>query len=138
MLAQNFMAAEVLGLNEMQHRALVLTLNALERGELKFVDINPYVGNSVKRGKFTGKFNMGIWNCGSVCCIAGAAELLGNLDLCELDVVANETENLHKLFYPLLTKVPRRKITVAQAAQALRSYLTCGEPRWDEAVASQS
>lgn len=131
MLAQNFKTPAELGLTEAQHRALVLTLNALERGELTHVIVekNQY-GGFVTNPKFTGHFNMRRWNyesdCGTVCCIGGTAEILGGLAQYELDQLSNRNLQLSRLFYPN----GNWDATPAKAAKTLRGYLTTGVTDW--------
>lgn len=132
MLQQNFQTPEALGLTAPQHRALVLTLNALERGELRHAPID-----GVQRydsANYTGHFNMEIWNsaedCGTVGCIGGTAELLGSLNSYSLADCAAVNGNLRGLLYPNIDGKLWEFITVDQAATALRSYLTTGIADW--------
>lgn len=139
MLQQNFMSPEALGLTASQHRALVLTLNALERGELTHT---PKPMESAGTGEYSGLFNMASWNisseCGTVCCIAGTAELLGNLPVNSLERAIDDprSSELFNLFYavdessgaPIYLLL--EAIKPAQAAKALRGYLTSGVADW--------
>lgn len=126
MLAQNFMSAKDLGLDEAQKEALVTVLGMMERGEIKHkesIKIN-YLSGQV----FSGQFNMRHWNitdeCGTVCCIGGTAELVGDVKL--LETVASNDR-----LYNLCFGVPDMEaVTVEQAARALRNYLTTGRPKW--------
>lgn len=65
-------------------------------------------------------------DCGTVACIGGTAEMVGDVSF------SKYTLELMKLFFPnrwlLLTM---STITVEQAAQALRNYLTTGTPDWE-------
>lgn len=135
MLAQNFKTAADLGIKERQHAALRLTLNALEREELKHA---PAAIFHDPTSPFTGHFNMNCWHassqCGTVCCIGGTAELLGGLKVNSLTITASGNSALHRLFYPLGHKGWDR-ITPSQAASALRSFLTTGDANWAEALA---
>lgn len=132
MLQQNFQTPEALGLTAPQHRALVLTLNALEREELRHVPIDRVLrGNSTD---YTGHFNMSAWNsteeCGTVGCIGGTAELLGSLTAHSLIYCAAANRTFRDLLYPKIGEKLWSDITVDQAATALRSYLTTGIADW--------
>lgn len=124
MLAQNLKTPADLGITDAEFDALAKVLGMLERGELTHTDKRaPTVPNG---------FNMGVvktkTDCGTVCCIYGWA-----CTLCDW-----HTSISHDLFTvfcpPNIGKYSA--ITPAQAAIALRSYLTHGDPRWDEALAS--
>lgn len=136
MLAQNFKSAADLSLTEPQVSALQKTLVLLETGKLRHVpaadiqdDLSPH------DAIFGGGFNMDRWlgshPCGTVGCIGGTAELIGKV---KFNVWASD--NLYKLFHPDWKVTGSwTGITPAQAATALRSYLTTGDARWDLAVA---
>jgi hypothetical protein len=141
MLAQNFMTPTDLGLNDRQFDSLVKVLKLLEVGLLKHVS-SPryrYPGNtldeinSLPDPSFDGLFNMASWmcdsECGTVACIGGTACLLAGDPLLFVDSFSTD-----KLFYPPYGS-QISKITTKQAACALRSYLTTGDPKWEEAVA---
>jgi len=142
MLAQNFMIAADLRITEPQKRALIKTLVLLETGKLQHV--HPDATFSEPRG-FTGHFNMSWWDlhsgCGTICCIGGTAELIGELKPNELDIATIGNSKLRNLFYPGVDKkdqifVAMQNITPTQAAVALRSYLTTGDAQWNLAVSS--
>lgn len=130
MLAQNFKTATDLMLSEKEKGALVLVLGMLERGELRHV--SPNNSRPMAGCEFTGHFNMSNWqdqaDCGTVCCIGGAAELLGKVDF-------NFSNNrpLEMLFWADYQH-KLSDITVEQAARALRSYLTTGAANWADAL----
>jgi hypothetical protein len=134
MLAQSFKSAADLGITEPQFDALRKTLVLLETGKLRHV---PAPDNYQWSGTdFSFKFNMGSWRrdaaggeCGTVCCIGGTAELVGNVDF------SDRAGALDDLFYAKDCPINLTAITPAQAATALRSYLTTGDARWDLAVA---
>jgi hypothetical protein len=134
MLMANFKSAADLGITEPQFDALRKTLVLLETGKLRHAPAD----NLGSRSKiFTGHFNMNSWSytsdCGTVACIGGTAELIG-------DVSFRGSPNLalSELFYPFNMnqdgKHPFSQITIPQAATALRSYLNTGDARWDLAV----
>ena len=125
MLAQNFRSADDLEITGRQHDALRKTLVLLETGKLTHVA----PGHArADRGCFTGHFNMREWNStgesGTICCIGGTAELIGNVKFDPERL----PEGLDELFFPNMARV--EEITTSQAASALRSYLTSGAPGW--------
>lgn len=128
MLAQNFKTAADLELEEEDHRALVAALGVFERGEVSHADSGLPCNKPRKPNK---QFNMSLWHSrneyGTVCCIGGTAELLGGKNL----HLYGSGHRIDKLFFPPLN-IPWEKITVEQAACALRNYLTIGEPMWSE------
>ncbi len=135
MLAQNFKTATDLGISEAQVAALQKVLVLLETGKLTHT---PADGNNYeiyRDAPFTGHFNMAAWrqetDCGTVCCIGGTAEAISGIPFCD---DYEESEELCDLFHP--PRFRDGKITTAQAAIALRSYLTTGDSRWDLATAS--
>ena len=143
MLAQNFKTASYLEITEKQKEALIKTLVLFETNKLTHKserrstidwqeDLDPV---------FTGNFNMRFWGveipeCGTVACIGGTAEIIGDVSFC--DWLSND--GLRQLFCPggdedePMTVLHKRlnNITVQQAAIALRNYLTTGEPNWGE------
>lgn len=136
MLAPSFKTAAELGLTDKQHKALHDTLDLMEAGEIEHVSEfggPPY--------EWTGhRFNMGLWfcpadsSCGSVGCIGGTAEFLAQ-DNNLFDGIECADPSLYALFYPGANVVYNyNAITVAQAAHALRNYLTIGEPCWDQCL----
>lgn len=135
MLAQNFKTASALRITDAEFDALVRVLGALERGELIHV---PDRHETLPFPKGQSSFNMNLWNapsnedCGTVHCIGGWAEQFGGITWGLPRPIA-----LTALFYPpLKAKVGYDDITTAQAAIALRNYLTHGEPRWEEALSA--
>lgn len=143
MLAQSFKSADELGITEPQRDALRKTLVLLETGKLRHVPIYDDDGDLIdqmgrfvplKARKFSYDFNMADWShphsCGTVCCIGGTAEFVGGLEPLSFDRGAPAA--LQNLFYP--ENIRLSVITPAQAATALRSYLTTGNANWAEAV----
>lgn len=138
MLAQSFQSAADLGITEPQRDALMKTLVLLETGKLTYayMDINEF--DSTIHPKFDGLFNMGTWvtfshKCGTIACIGGTAELIGNVSFGEASH-GNLPTKLRQLFYATGAAGSWRDITPAQAATALRSYLATGDAKWHEAV----
>lgn len=136
MLAQNFKSHVDLGITEPQFDALRKTLVLLETGKLKH---QPMPDRYAWRAeKFSGLFNMGGWrreaHCGTIACIGGTAEIIGDVTF-----NMNKPYSLNNLFYPNMNNegvlFDYHAITPAQAARALRSYLTTGDAKWSEAVA---
>jgi hypothetical protein len=133
MLAQSFKSAEELGISEKQQEALCKVLVLLETDRLRHVPASE-IHNVFRPYEYAGLFNMHYSyaesDCGTVACIRGTAELISGVrfEVWELP------DALHDLFYewgPCRTLDP----STAQAATALRNYLTMGHPRWDLAVA---
>lgn len=139
MLVQNIRTAKELGITELQHKSLCLTLSYLETGKVKYFDYDEEMTSDLPSEKynFSGLFNMSVWkantDCGTVGCIAGTAEMLGGCRFNMLNGV--DKPDLELLFYP--HHISHRywdEITVEYAARALRNYLTYGHPKWDEIV----
>lgn len=130
MLAQSFKTADELDISQPQLEALQKTLVLLETGKLTYVQPSDtslsYLGpNPV----FTGHFNMEFWantiaECGTVACIGGTAEMIGQVSF------DGYGPALDRLFYPHGCNYSN--ITIDQAARALRNYLTTGEASWAE------
>lgn len=135
MLAQNFKTAEDLGLTDAQKDALIKTLVLFETGKIEHREVTSRISSMDENPTFCGYFNMQHWQaahpCGTVACIGGTAELIGNVRFC------NESKGLFALFHPycIIAKMSWEDITTTQAAIALRSYLSTGDARWDLAIA---
>ncbi len=116
MLAQNFKTPADLKVTDAEFDAFLKTLGLLEREE--------------------GKLDMARLPCGAdsecqtPCCIAGwAGRFLGkSIDL------NHRTTALQELFFMRSVGGYWQGVTTSQGAIALRSYLTHGEPRWNEAL----
>jgi hypothetical protein len=137
MLAQNFMKSADLDLTDEQFEALCKTLVLLETEKLRHV---PVVKDFVDGNyAFSGRFNMCNWAghhpCGTVACIGGTAELIGNVSFGYHLALKRTNLRLYRLFFPPMKSSMWSSITPQQAATALRSYLTTGNPHWDLAVA---
>lgn len=121
MLAQNFKTAAELSITEDQSLSLRSLLGRMERGE-------------IPSNRFDMK-NVGDPECGTAGCLLGWARGKHGKYPWEdgLDTaVAND--GLWELFMP--TQYGGAfDASVTQAAAALRSYLTTGEPNWAEALA---
>lgn len=150
MLAQNFMTAEALGITEKQRDALIKTLALMDSGKLSHTTsygaYHPQEREFPGSRAFTGHFNMSEWgyrfDCGTVACIGGTAELLAGERLFSPMTMITLTRThlppfLQDLFYPAIGVLCDSwdEITVEQAAMALRSYLTVGHPHWELALA---
>lgn len=130
MLAQSFMAAVDLKITEAQRDALIKTLVLMETGKLQYVEVTGKIGSFRKTRKFTGHFNMRSWRdeikgCGTVACIGGTAEMIGNVDFDHIP------DGLYQLFFTMYRRNGDgviQDITVEQASRALRNYLTTGKP----------
>lgn len=131
MLAQNFKTPVDLEMDEKDFIAHVQFLGILERGEIIYQD--------AWRPKGKG-FNMSLAfaNCGTIGCIYGWTQ---NMQGKKIDQIPDSIPAArHELYCPFQTfddvHERRNAVTLAQAAIALRNYLTSGEPRWDEALAA--
>lgn len=142
MLAQSFKSADQLGITEPQKSALMKTLVLLETGKLTHVtgDLNV---KSVHSELYTGHFSIRAWaadtDCGTVRCIGGTAEAVGHVKFDNWShggahFPEHPRHRLYNLFSPPLPTSAWGAITDAQAAAALRSYLTTGNAKWHEAV----
>ncbi len=145
MLAQSFKTAEELRITPKQFDALAKTLVLMETGKLVHVDDDEIHSSEnnynlpIEVCRFTGHFNMNLWrskdDCGTVCCIGGTAELIGNVIFAPEYLLPAE---LKTLFYPNDgmndNGIHYNDITVEQAATALRSYLTTGKANWESAI----
>ena len=141
MLAQNFLSAEVLRVCDDTYQALIQVLGMLERQELKYTVVDPSAAAMVVkhygRGVEPGLFNMAVWaateehGCGTVLCIGGAVEALMRKPIPDFHLHGA----LQALFMAHYARVQLRDITVAQAAAALRNFLTTGDSKWDQVTA---
>lgn len=129
MLAQNFKTPIELKITDAEFDALYKVLGMLERGEVDHTDARtPTIPNG---------FNMAVvrrsHRCGTAACIFGWARTVNPM------MTGTGTPGLFELFTAINFKVHHQldleKVTVSQAAIALRNYLTHGEPRWAEAIA---
>jgi len=99
----------------------------------------------------TGKFNMNTkcnaLDCGTVACIGGWVYLAMQkiaiyaktpspvilAKACDY-VGSHKSPELHGLYYPYQVKKDWGTITSAEAAQAIRNFLTSGDPQWASIV----
>jgi len=126
-LAQNFKSAEELGLAEVEVEALVTVLRMLERGDIA-----------------REQFHMGQFRheCKTPACICGWAHHISRgrafselASACGPIILHRRASSaLNDLFRLTQARGSGGEITPAQAAVALRNYLTHGEPRWAEAL----
>lgn len=134
-----FLPPVALDLSPEQHAALVKVLRLMENGAL--MHVNPGIGLITGGYGFglTRHFNMSRWrdgfifkdgSCGTVACIGGTAEMVGNVSF--QDVIPPALDRLFFVDYD--GRGSMGKITVAQALQALRNYLTTGEPEWKQVL----
>ncbi len=129
MLANYFKTAIDLQITSAEHDALVKVLGMLEREEFTYGD--------AATGPKT--FNMNIIfsesRCGTVACIGGWAAILMGRDPNDYMQGGHRgrfPKELIELFWP---GESGRFATLSQAAIAMRSYLTTGQPNWDDALA---
>ena len=122
MLAQNFKTPADLQIDPRAFEALLTVLRMLERGEL----LHHTEG---------GQFDLATWHCGTVGCIGGWADQIAGSCLIATNN-RGKNEQLSELVNPrAISHGDYSRVTPAQAAIALRNYLTFGEPRWAEAMA---
>lgn len=138
MLAQSFKSAADLDITEPQRSALMKTLMLLETGKLQYRQVSEESDDS-DEPTFCENFNMRFWRvkhpCGTIACIGGTAELIGDVTFGD----RMRKPGLAQLFWPWpMNNEQIAAITPAQAATALRSYLTIGDARWDLAVAEEA
>jgi hypothetical protein len=126
MLAQNFMTAEALEITAEEWAALTMVLGMLDRGE-------------IRDDQFS--MNKVVHACGTPSCLCGWAR----------HVSRGKAFPGHGSSYPVGMSVSIEHLfamtadvhpdayraTAGQAAIALRNYLTSGEPRWEDALASE-
>jgi hypothetical protein len=140
MLASAFKTAAELGITERVYTGALKVLGMLERGEVEHADHSSlrcltHAGSSPQRPF---RFNMGEWiadtDCGTVCCIGGAIDMVtGGI------MRGTDEEAMWDLLYvtdncgvwgEMKAGGHINQITVPQAAQALRNFLTTGKPSW--------
>jgi hypothetical protein len=142
MLAQNFKSPADLGLTDQQFDALAKTLVLLETEKVKHVPEEVWeLADEVYEGEvaFCGLFNMAMWGsddshpreCGTIACIGGTAALISGDKAMFRGLLHSQKPMLHNLFFPNHGSCDWDDITVEQAGQALRNFLTSGDPRWD-------
>ena len=151
------MTAEQLNIDTGLHAALIRVLKGLESGKLRHVPytndpdfVNPSLFNMSVVAQPQSQ-SLASDHCGTVGCIGGWAYALMNgkkvdgtwiFDREQADnFVSNApTEDLKELFYPgresgRADRWEYENITAEQAAQALRNYLTVGQPCWFDVLA---
>lgn len=128
MLVRSVLSPADLGISEHVHRALILALQALERGELRAYRENPDAPGHLFDMRIQGHARS---EHDSVGCIAWTAERLGGLGAAELSSRVLPA-GLYELLFPALDAA--WTATPAQAAQATASYLATGAACWSEAM----
>jgi hypothetical protein len=138
MLAQNFKTATELKISEEEQAALIKVLGMLERGELVDAPSCFYITHN--------GFNMNCQGegCGTAACIGGwVATIIG--------VRQKTYVNSYRPFDSMITRVrvknncklsdlywSQTSAKVAEAAIALRNYLTTGDAQWHLAMEKQN
>jgi hypothetical protein len=132
-----FMTSEALGLNSLQYESLIASLDVLESGAIKYIEVGGRGSNAdVKTAPKPYNFNMDSWrvkkkDCGTVCCIGGLSEILAQKRLYGNGM----PYALENLFYPsTLMWCSYSDITIKQASTALRNYLTTGKANWERVL----
>lgn len=142
MLMQNFKPHVDLGITDAEQVALVKVLGMLERDEIRHAPIDPIrreyarKPRAVKNIGFNMQYVFGRTHCGTAACIAGSCDLLFGTKFSSANQLRDLPTHLEQLFCPTDITTAWSDITPAQAAAALRSYLTTGEANWDEAIST--
>jgi len=129
MLARNEgKTAQELGITDIEREALVMVMNMLRTGEIKFGALsNPGPGKRI---------NMATWRmtdeCGTVACVGGWCQLLTSgkafAHTYGGTMVHVGDYQLQRLFFP-----PRPKHQKANAiANAIESFLMTGQTKWEK------
>lgn len=130
MLAQNFKSATDLGISDVEQGALINVLGMLERGELVKTDhMKPTIHNGFNMSRISRKTE-----CGTVGCILGWCRFLGGIKLFADNYGCTEAPP-RALDLFMFNDDRRHRVTLEQAATALRSYLSTGDANWAEALA---
>jgi hypothetical protein len=120
---KEFLSATSLRISDDWLQALIKTLALMESGELMHIPLKEITPEVFERGPRL--FNMGQWECGTVGCIGGTAEIVGHVNFWGYGSHAA----LYNLFFPRHPEYD--EITLEQATQALRNYLTTGSAQWE-------
>lgn len=132
-LEGKFLTAKELSLIEPQRCGLIKTLAWLEAGKLDH------------ENEKTAGFSMKRWggSCGSVCCIGGTAEVLGETKYPQAhrwwETRHQNPDSLIDLFFPNRQSGGETggwTASTSQAAVALRGYLETGTTNWDHAMST--
>lgn len=125
MLARSFLSATDLGISEVERESLITTLFAFERGEISNFTMRHFRET-----------------CGTPACICGWANYFsGGRAFAEVSSMPGvlATKRLYgrlpkqlQYLFDIQGFPQQTAATQAQAAAALASYLTSGEPRWEE------
>lgn len=139
MLAQNFKTPADLRITDVEFDALYKVLGMLERDEVKYAPLGePICGRDITPVFFNMALVKSNGECGTAACIMGWARYFGGDDLFRrlLTPALNDLFCMgHEPGSPFRGKLPE-DILPSDAAPALRSYLTHGEPCWTEAFAA--
>jgi hypothetical protein len=135
MLAVNFLSAKELDISAHERNALIRLLAMMEREEFVHVPLEKDDNYSGERG-----FNMCDYDhetfrgCGTVCCIAGWSDRLFGTNFVYRHGTVGSVLGIRclplKLNYLFSGPSCGDSCTVAEAATALRNYLTTGAPAW--------
>lgn len=135
MLMQNFLSYKQLRINKHEWEGLVKVLALFDCGDLEHV---PAGSVGVEPPKGCHGFNMTWFECNTARCIGGWVRAFGGKRFRDS---YHRNKALNALYFPMFKNKAYHndygKVTVAQAAIALRSFLTTGDAKWDEAVAKE-
>jgi hypothetical protein len=149
---ETILSAATLGITGPQHHALLLALEELESGRIRH---EPHVETDLRsfghpHPHAPKMFNINYWHlertCGSVCCIGGLAEHLAghrrrtfSSQIFEMYSLMGQrvSDDLEVLLFPMHRVCGSgrwNQVTPAEAAAALRHYLTTGDGRthWEQ------
>lgn len=138
MLMQNLKTPADLRLPQWEFDALVKVLGMLVRGELQHKR-SIYAEDGDSKMVFNMLTTGTKTSCGTAACLGGWARILAGKRTPHSSTLERQADlipGLHDLYFPSGTNC-YSEITTDQAAVALRNYLTTGEARWSEALASE-
>lgn len=133
-----FKNAAQLGLTSEQRNSLIKTLKLMESGKITHIKTTRLCVKgwaTLRKNKNGLLFNMSDWradyDCGTVACIGGTAELIAGAHIFEGAFSLPSRNQLYKLFFGNLGV--QQSTTDVEAARALRGYLETGKTNWQKA-----
>ncbi len=130
-LPTTYKTAEELKISEKEHTALQQVMQMLESGEIAERDLYQHLVHQTKPKVL----HMGSTRCSTACgtaaCIGGWVAILTDEENIDEYVwgqnwLNNPRAPLHNLYW----QHTRGRTTTAQAAQAIKNFLTTGDPNW--------
>ena len=130
----SYQTAEELKLPQWLYDALLSVKKVLKEGEVKYISERELLHHHYP--EYSGEvpdvvlFNMSHWadklDCGTVCCIGGLVEHIGQHSVLSHEIAG--WERLEDLFYPPINRM--KGITIDQALVAIENYLISGDADW--------